>query len=50
MGGWPLDLDITDHNDMKKYIKKKLEKTSENFDKFTPSVKKMVEKTNYVID
>lgn len=29
-GGWPKDLDITDENDKKKYIKKKIEKNSEN--------------------
>ena len=29
-GGWPKDLDITDENDKKKYIKKKIEKNAEN--------------------
>lgn len=35
---------------MKKYIKKKLEKTQDNIDKFTPAVKKMVEMINSLID
>ena len=48
-GGWPKDLVITNNDDKKKYIKKKLEKNAENHDKFTPSVKKMLETIQKVI-
>jgi dynein intermediate chain 2 len=49
-GGWPKDLDITDENDKKKYIKKKIEKNSENQDRFTPSVKKMIDIIEIIIN
>lgn len=48
-GGWPKDLDITDLNEQKKYIKKRLEKNADNQDKFTFSVKKMIEVVEKVI-
>ena len=48
-GGWSKDVDITDKNEMKKIIKKKLEKTAENVDKFTPATKKMVETVESII-
>lgn len=48
-GGWPADIDITDKNEMKKYLKKKVEKTSDNMDKFTPAVKKMIESLQGVV-
>ena len=31
-GGWPRDVDVTDKNEMKKLIKKKYEKTTDNVD------------------
>lgn len=48
-GGWPKDLDITDENDKKKYIKKKIEKNSENQDRFTPCLKKMLETIEIIL-
>ncbi len=42
-GGWPSEIDITDKNEMKKMVKKKLEKNQDNVDKFTPAIKKLVE-------
>ena len=48
-GGWPKDLDITDENDKKKYIKKKIEKNAENQDRFTPSVKKMIDTIEIIL-
>lgn len=48
-GGWPKDVDITDKNEMKKLIKKKLEKTADNVDKFTPAIRKMCELTESLI-
>lgn len=48
-GGWPAEIDITDKNEMKKYLKKKVEKTSDNMDKFTPAVKKMIETLQGVV-
>jgi len=48
-GGWPKEVDITDENDKKKYIKKKLEKNFENQDKFTPAIKSMLEVVERVI-
>ena len=49
-GGWPADLDITDQNEKKKFLRKKVEKTSDNMDKFTPAVKKMIENVQTVIN
>ena len=49
-GGWPQGVDITDRMDCKKYVKKKLEKTTDNLDKFTPAVKKIVENVEDIID
>lgn len=48
-GGWPKDVDITDKNEMKKTIKKKLEKTIDNIDKFAPATKKMCEVVESII-
>lgn len=48
-GGWPNGVDITDKTDMKKYLRKKIEKNQDNTDKFTPSVKKMIENLQHVI-
>lgn len=48
-GGWPKELDISDVNEQKKYIKKKIEKNADNHDKFTPSVRKMIEILENVI-
>lgn len=48
-GGWPKEVDISDKNEMRKLVKKKLEKTPENVDKFTPAVKKMVEQVEQII-
>ena len=48
-GGWPKDVDATDLNDKKKYIKKKLEKNADNHDKFTPAVKKMLDVVESII-
>jgi dynein intermediate chain 2 len=48
-GGWAKDVDITDKNEMKKIIKKKLEKNIDNTDKFTPAVKKVCEVVEAVI-
>lgn len=48
-GGWPKDVDITDKNEMKKMTKKKLEKTADNIDKFTPATKKMCEVVESII-
>jgi len=49
-GGWPDNVDITDNQDKKKHIKKKLEKTVDNQDKFTPAVKRVVESVEEIID
>jgi dynein intermediate chain 2 len=49
-GGWPAGIDITDPGDKAKYIKKKLEKTSDNLDKFTPAVKRITENVHEIID
>lgn len=48
-GGWPKDVDITDKNEMKKLVKKKLEKTIDNVDKFTPATKRMCEVVESII-
>merc|ERR1712021_249570 len=48
-GGWPAGIDITDPGDKAKYIKKKLEKTSDNLDKFTPAVKRITENVHEII-
>jgi dynein intermediate chain 2 len=49
-GGWPADIEITDQNEKKKYLRKKVEKTSDNMDKFTPAVKKIIENLQGVIN
>lgn len=49
-GGWPADIEITDQNEKKKYLRKKVEKTVDNMDKFTPAVKKMIESLQTVIN
>ena len=48
-GGWPRDVDVTDKNEMKKLIKKKYEKTTDNVDKFLPTVRKMTEAVEAII-
>lgn len=49
-GGWPYNVDITDAQDKKKHIKKKLEKTADNQDKFTPAVRRICESVDEIID
>lgn len=48
-GGWPKEVDITDRNEMRKVVKKRLEKTADNVDKFTPAVKRMTESVEAII-
>lgn len=48
-GGWPKEVDISDRNEMKKYIKKKLEKTNDNTDKFTAAVRKLTENVESIL-
>lgn len=48
-GGWPKEIDITDINEKKKFIKKRLEKNADNQDKFTFSIKKMIDVVEKVI-
>ena len=49
-GGWPKEVDITDENEKKKFIKKKLEKnSSDNTDRFTPAVREMLEVVEKVL-
>lgn len=48
-GGWPKEVDITDRNEMKKYIKKKLEKHADNTDKFTAAVRKLTENVESIL-
>lgn len=48
-GGWPKEVDITDRNEMKKFVKKKLEKTNDNTDKFTAAVKKLTENVESIL-
>jgi dynein intermediate chain 2, axonemal len=48
-GAWPAGVDPTERQDLKKFIKKKIERTPDNVDKFTPAVKKLVEISETVI-
>lgn len=48
-GGWPRDVDATDVNEKKKFIKKRLEKNADNHDKFTPAVRKMLDVIETII-
>ena len=48
-GGWPKEVDVTDENEKKQFIKKKLEKNAENQDRFTPAINIMLDVVEKII-